>query len=84
MASAVANNIGPSTVQLNGKAKVYAAKEKEAKHALQKEKIQHDKDLQVSLHRMNLLIILALFRVKLTPERRRKMRKTVRREKMKV
>ena len=48
MASAVANNIGPSTVQLNGKAKVYAAKEKEAKHALQKEKIQHDKDLQVS------------------------------------
>ena len=47
MASAVANNFGPRSVQLEGQAKVKAAKEKEAKHALQKERIQNGKDIQV-------------------------------------
>ena len=47
MASAVANNFGPRSVQLEGQAKVKAAKEKEAQHALQMERIQHGKDIQV-------------------------------------
>jgi len=44
--SAIANNYGPSTIQLEGRAAISAAKEKEAKNALKASKIQSSRELQ--------------------------------------
>ena len=46
--SAIINNTGPSTIQLEGQAAVSAAKEREAKNALAANKLQNSRDMQVS------------------------------------
>ena len=48
--SAIANNYGPNTIQLEGAAAVSAAKEREAKNALQASNIQHAKELRVNCY----------------------------------
>ena len=52
MASAVANNFGPSTIMLEGPAAVSAAKEKEAKNALKASNIQHSREIQVTYFKL--------------------------------
>jgi len=44
--SAIANNYGPNTIQLEGAVAVSAAKEREAKNALQASNIQHSRELR--------------------------------------
>ena len=70
--SAVANNFGPSTILLEGPAAVSAAKEREAKNALQASNIQHAKDLRVNVFFLFITTFIDFCRPKRMPEKKLK------------
>ena len=49
-ASAIANNYGPRTIQLEGNAAVSAAREQASKNDLAKARIEHSRELKVRIN----------------------------------